>query len=307
MSENVGLVTGAAGFVGRHVVSNLRQHGYRVRALVRNSIADLDPTVEQAVGNILERPSLDSAVEGCSAVIHLVGIIRPTRTHGFIQVHAQGTANVAAAAQAAGVKRFIQMSALGTRADARSVYHQTKWQAEQTVRQTSMEWTIFRPSMIHGPGGEFSSMLFNWARGKAPPFLFMPYFGGGLVGQKTLGKIQPIYVGDVAEFFVRAISNHQAINKTYELGGPQTMTWPEFLCAAAEAIGGRTRSPMGIPIWLAKTMSRLGLPGLPFTYDQVLMAQEDNTCDMSAVLNDFPNSTLNPFIQTAQEYYKAME
>ncbi|HTV48728.1 MAG TPA: complex I NDUFA9 subunit family protein [Phycisphaerae bacterium] len=301
------LVTGAAGFVGRNIVSSLRQLGFKVRALVRQNTADLDSTVEQVVGNILDRATLAPAVEGSAAVIHLVGIIQPTRNAGFVQVHAQGTANVIAAAQAVGVKRFIQMSALGVRANARSIYHQTKWQAEQTVRESSMSWTIFRPSMIHGPGGEFSNMLRNWATGKAPPFLFMPYFGGGVLGQKPVSKIQPIYVGDVAEFFVHAIKNPHSMNKTYELGGPQSMTWPEFLHAAAQAIGGHTRFPGGIPIWLAKAMSRLALPGLPFTYDQVLMAQEDNTCDMTAALNDFPGLALHSFPETAREYYKTMQ
>jgi uncharacterized protein YbjT (DUF2867 family) len=292
MSENILLVTGAAGFVGRQVVSYLHQHGYRVRILVRHPVTNLNQPTEQAVGDILDQASLSPAMQGCTAVIHLVGIIRPSRQQGFVQVHVQGTANVAAAAQAVGIKRFIQMSALGARNNARSVYHQTKWQAEEIIRQSSMAWTIFRPSMIYGPGGEFSMMLRRWATGKAPPYFFMPFFGGGLLGQKPVGKIQPVYVGDVAEFFVRSIDNHPSINKTYELGGPQAMTWPEFLRTAARAIGGPTRPPMGIPFWLAKGMARLALPGLPFTYDQVLMAGEDNTCDMSMALADFPDLVL---------------
>src|SRR6185436_19566424 len=123
---------------------------------------------------------LERGMRGASAVIHLVGIIfeQPYSGVTFQRMHFEGTRAVVDAAKLAGVKRYVHMSALGTRMDAASDYHKTKYAAEQYVRASGLDWTIFRPSMIHGPKGEFMQMVNKWVHKKEPPFFAMPYFKG---------------------------------------------------------------------------------------------------------------------------------
>ncbi|HUF92366.1 MAG TPA: NAD(P)H-binding protein, partial [Candidatus Limnocylindria bacterium] len=152
-------VTGATGFVGRAVVQALRAEGCVVRCLVRRgSERDLHGfgAIERVEGDVTVPRTLQEGVMGCHAVVHLVGIIREHPGAGvtFERAHTQGTVNILEAATAAGVRRFLHMSALGTRPGARSRYHVTKWAAEEAVRASSLSWTIFRPSIIYGRGDE---------------------------------------------------------------------------------------------------------------------------------------------------------
>ena len=116
------------------------------------------------------------------------------------------------------------MSALGSRPDAVATYHRTKFEAESYVRASGLDWTIFRPSLIHGPRGEFMTMEAGWARGRRAPFLFMPYFGGGLLGRRDGGLVQPVYVRDVARAFADALENPATIGEVYLIGGPDAMS-----------------------------------------------------------------------------------
>jgi NADH dehydrogenase len=184
------------------------------------------------------------------------------------------------------------MSALGTRANAVSTYHRTKWKAEEYVRASGLEWTILRPSLIHGPGG-FMKKEAQWARKAAPPFIGMPYFGRGLFGLGGAGLLQPLYVEDVARAFVDSLSNPQTIQKTYDLAGPDRLTWPQLHQAAAEIIVGKRRLNAPLPAWFAKSLASIGLgPLLGFSRDQVIMSQEDNTADMTPFEKDFGWKTL---------------
>src|SRR6267378_4265090 len=172
-------VTGASGFVGSAVVDDLVERGYSVNALVhRSPIQASGGGVKSIVGDIFDRKAMAEGMRGSIAVIHLVGIIfeKPASGVTFERMHTLGTKNVVDAATAAGVKRYVHMSALGTRPAAISDYHKTKYAAEQYVRASSLDWTIFRPSMIHGPRGEFMAMVNRWVRKKAAPFFAMPYF-----------------------------------------------------------------------------------------------------------------------------------
>ena len=159
----------------------------------------------RACGDPFDPRALDEGFTGCDVAIHLIGIIRENPKAGvtFDRLHVEATQNMVAAARRAGVRRFIHMSALGARANAVSNYHKTKFQAEELLRQSGFDYTIFRPSHIHGPGGEFLKMEAAWARGKRPPFLFMPYFGGGLLGLKKPSLVQPVHVKDVARRICR--------------------------------------------------------------------------------------------------------
>jgi NADH dehydrogenase len=194
------------------------------------------------------------------------------------------------------------MSALGVRPNAVSRYHRTKYAAEQYVRASGLDWTIIRPSLIHGPGGEFMQMEANWARGTAPPFLFMPYFGKGAFGRGGAGKLQPVYVKDVARAFVQALASPKTIGEVYPLGGPDQLTWPELHRISAEAIIGRKRAVIPMPVWKAKLLTRIVPPPLlPFNHDQVIMSQEDNTCDLSKFRADFGWDP-QPFEPTLKQY-----
>src|SRR5260370_171617 len=157
-------ITGARGFVGGGVVQALRADGHVVRCLVRRGSEPLLKglgAVERVEGDVLIRRTLDVAVAGCDAVIHLVGIIRerPALAETFERLHVDATLNVLAAASGAGVRRVLHMSALGTRPGARARYHQTKWRAEEAVRSSGLDWTIFRPSIVYGHGDGFVTGL----------------------------------------------------------------------------------------------------------------------------------------------------
>jgi nucleoside-diphosphate-sugar epimerase len=247
-------------------------------------------------------------MRGCDAVIHLVGIIMeyPSKGITFQRIHFEGTQAVVDAAKAAGVKRFVHMSALGTRPDAVSTYHKTKYLAEQYVEHSGLDWTIFRPSLIHGPRGEFMRMEAKWARHAAPPFLFMPYFGAGLLGKGGAGRLQPVHVDDVAKAFVDALENRKTIGEIYLLAGPDQLTWPQLHRLVATNVVGKSRWVLAIPAWKAKVLSTL-LPDslLGFNRDQVVMSQEDNTADITKFVNDF-GWTPREFEPSLREYARQL-
>jgi len=273
------------------VVKGLTHSGLSVNALVnRRNLPETGAEVKSIRADLFDPAALDGAMAGCAVVIHLVGIIQENSKTGitFERMHVEATRRVVEAAQRAGVKRFVQMSAMGVRADAETEYGRTKWRAEQIVRESGLDWTIFRPSMIHGPNGEFMKMEAKWARKQSPPFLFMPYFGAGLLGLNARGRVQPIFVDEVARAFVEAVGNSQSIGRIYELGGADRLTWPMMHRIASREIVGKKRLTLGIPAWYAKLVAAI-VPGslLPFNRDQVVMSLEDNSGDTADFVRDF--------------------
>lgn len=284
------LVTGASGFVGRAVVRQLLAGGWQVHALVNRTPLDPQPGLRSIGGDLFDTHALDQAAVGCQAAIHLVGIIRehPRRHTTYQRIHIDGTQSVVDAIVRAGIPRLVHMSALGARPDAPSAYHRSKDRAEQIVKHSPTAWTIFRPSLIHGPGGQFMQMEAQWAHGRRAPWLFMPYFGSGPMGTAGSGRVQPIYVRDVARAFVQALDNPRAVGKTYPIGGADRLDWAQMHRIAAQTIVGRPRAVVAVPSWYAILLTRL-LPQalLPFTREQVLMSLEDNTADVEAFVADF--------------------
>ncbi|HEX4794088.1 MAG TPA: NAD(P)H-binding protein [Humisphaera sp.] len=284
-------VTGASGFVGTAVIRELLARGFDVAALVHRGQAKLnDPRITIVRGDLFSSDLLANGMNGCEAVIHLVGIIREDQGRGatFERIHVEGTRHVVEAATRAKVRRYIHMSAQGARAGAISSYHKTKFAAEEIVRGSTLDWTIFRPSLIHGPGGEFTQMETGWAKGTAMPFIGMPYFGAGILGRGPASKVQPIFVDDVARAFVDALQKPQTIGRTYAIGGIEQITWPQMHRIAAEIIVGKRRMVLAIPQWYALLLTRI-VPRrlLPFNRDQVLMSAEDNVVDLSEFISDF--------------------
>lgn len=285
------LLTGATGFVGREVLKELVVRGYQPICLVRSArraepiIARFMDRPKVVVGTIFDHGAVREAMADADAVIHLVGIIFENRFSGqtFERIHRSGTASVARTAQELGVGRFIHMSALGARPDAISRYHRTKYQAEELVQGAGFDWTIFRPSLIHGPDGEFMQLMARFVRKMIPPVI--PYFGSGDA------RIQPVSVKDVAACMVAALSRTETMGQIYPVGGPEAYSWKTFYATCQRLIpGARRRKPIvGIPVPVAKILAwtimktPLVPEALRFNADQVAMSQEDSTCDPTAI------------------------
>ncbi|MFQ5429092.1 MAG: complex I NDUFA9 subunit family protein [Phycisphaerae bacterium] len=299
-------ITGGSGFVGRAVVRELVARGHKPVCLVRDrrklldALSDVpEDRYEIICGDLFDADALFQAADGAEAAIHLVGIIieNPLRNQTFRRIHVEGTERVLNACAAAGIRRYVHMSALGTRPGATSRYHQTKWIAENLVREGDLDWTIFRPSLIHGPDGEFMRMMRSLlcdatvrVLGFVPcPLPVIPYFGDG---QR---RVQPVSVRDVAACFAAALSRPETIGQIYELGGPEAMSWKELFRTCRDLMpGAKHWKPMlGQPVWAAKVMAQtvMRLPILPrmlrFNTDQVEMSQEDSICDIEPVERTF--------------------
>ncbi len=238
------LLTGGTGFVGSQVARRLLQRGHRVRALVRDpaSAKTLEELGTELVrGDVTREGDLRGVGEGCSAVIHLVGIIRerpPTLT--FEEVHTRGTMRVADEARRAGVKRFVHMSALGSRPEG-TAYQRTKYEAEEVVERSGIPFLIFRPSVIVGPGGGFIELLLRVLR-LSP---VMPVIGDGRY------RLQPVDVEDVAEVFVRAVGRDDLEGQRFEIGGPHKLTYNRLIEIVCEEFGLR-RPKVHVPTSLVK-------------------------------------------------------
>lgn len=267
-------VTGATGFVGRVVVRALQARGCAVRCLVRRGSEPHlrgQEAVERVEGNVLSLPTLERGMAGCDTIVHLVGIIRETPEGTFESIHVQGTRNVLEAAAATGVRRYLHMSALGSRAGARARYHQTKWAAEEAVRASPLAWTIFRPSIIYGRGDQFINLLAGMV-GRLP---VVPVLGGGQQ------RLQPVPVEQVAEGFARAANLPASEKRTYDVGGPEAVTMIRLLDLIGLALDRPRVRKAHVPLALVRPAARLlhRLPAFPVTPDQLLMLEEDNVCD----------------------------
>ena len=276
------LVTGGTGFVGSNLVRRLRNDDIAVRALVRDpgrGQALKDIAVDIVEGDVSNRESLEKAAHGCDRVVHLVGIIQETQNAKFQTVHVDGTRNVLEAAKKAGVRHILYQSALGTRPGAVSAYHKTKWQAEELVRASNVPYTILRPSLIYGPGDQFTMRLVEMI--KHLPVL--PVIGSGQ------SRIQPLYIDDAVSCIVKAITGDSFFNEMLEIGGPDQLTYEELVGAVADALGVY-RPTMHMPVFLAKGAARFletMLTAPPVTSDQLIMLQEDNVCSMRDIRDAF--------------------
>jgi len=278
------LVTGGTGFVGPKVVHALRARGHDVRALVRKP--DRAKTLEAwgcelVEGDMTDPGSLDSAVQGCDAVVHLVAIIQGPPV-AFRQIMEQGTRDLVAAAGRAGVGRFVLMSALGTNERNRDLtpYFHAKWEMEQAVASAGIDHVVFRPSFVFGKDGGVLPIFLRQVR-LAP---FTPVIGSGDE------RFQPIWVEDVGSFFAQAVDTPDAANRTFEIGGPEVVSWNAFFARVKKVLGLR-RGTMHVPVGLARLGAAVieRLPRAPITRDQLTMLTEagDNVCDNGPALETF--------------------
>lgn len=275
------LVTGGTGFVGSHIVKRLALDKIETRCLVRkgsNSKRLEDLGTELAYGDLTDKESLKKALQGVETVIHLIGIIVERKGATFEIIHTQGTRALVEACKDVGVKRFIYVSALGARENARSRYHITKWEAEQAVITSGMDYVIFRPSIMIGEGGEFITMLSGIIK-KAP---VIP-----VIGAKS--KLQPIYVENTADCILRALADPKIANRIFEIGGPEQITYRELYLTLADVL--KIKKPVvEIPVWLvwpfAYILERL-MEKPALTTQQLMMLQEDNICDIREMQEAF--------------------
>jgi len=259
------LVTGGTGFVGSRIVHALRAEGRDVRALVRRreSAAHLASLgVELVTGDVTDPASLAAAADGCTHVVHLVAILKG-KPHDFERVMTRGTQNVIAAAKGAGSERFVLMSALGTTVTTKDVvpYFGAKFAMEQDTIMSGLEYTIFRPSFVFGRGGALATFV---KQVKYSPIVTV--IGSGKQ------RVQPIWIDDVAEHFARALDTPAAANKTFEIGGPDIVTWDELYRTIAKVLGKR-RALAHIPASLARSgaLATQWIPKAPLSADQVAM------------------------------------
>jgi uncharacterized protein YbjT (DUF2867 family) len=278
------LVTGGTGFVGGHVVHELRGRDLPVRCLVRDSHRGAKLAAwgcELVEGDITNGESLLSAVAGVDTVIHLVGI-RQGRREEFQRILVEGARDLLAAAKDVGVRRFVHMSALGTSEETKELvpYYGAKWENEQQVQRSGVPYVIFRPSFVFGPDGGILPTFVKLA--KLTPVT--PIIGSGRQ------RIQPIWADDLAKYFADAVGRDDVADRLFELGGPDVVSWNEFW-ERLKRVRGIRRPSLHIPIALMKVNALLTerLPGdIPLTRDLLKMLEHgDNVVSDQAAVSTF--------------------
>ena len=270
------LVTGGTGFVGPHVVRAIAERGHDLKLLVRDSTRSRELPGQPVVGELTNTVSLQHAVEGVEAVVHLVAI-RQGKEEQFRRVMEQGTRDLVTAARDAGVRRFVLMSALGTSEETKDLvpYYHAKWEMEQAVKGSGVDHVIFRPSFVFGRDGGILPTFRKLA--KLTPAT--PIIGSGEQ------RIQPIWVDDVAMYFAEALDKPETTNRTFDLGGPDIVSWNDFWQRLRTTLGIRRRPRLHVPIGLMRVNAVVTerLPGnIPLTRDLLKMLEHGD----NVVTND---------------------
>lgn len=276
MTPKLVTVFGGSGFIGRQVVRELAAKGCRVRIAVRDTELAMPLKTAGDVGQVTpiqttvrSDASVRAAIDGADAVVNLVGILYERGGQSFEAVHVDGPRRIAEAAKAAGITRFVQMSALGAKPDSTAKYARSKAAGEAAVRANVPEAVVVRPSIVFGPQDSFFNRFASLMR-IAP---LLPLIGGGEQ------KFQPVYVGDVADAIGKGLTDPSMAGRTFELGGPTVYTFRELMELTMEETG-RHVGLVPLPFEIAKIQALLMeiLPVPPLTRDQVELLKSDNIC-----------------------------
>jgi len=264
------LVLGGTGFIGRALCAELLERGHAVTALARNPAdAGLPDGVTVTMGDVTARASIEPAFDGQDVAVNLVSLsplFQPPRGLTHERVHLGGTRNVVAAAEAQGVPKLVQMSALGADPTGPTEYIRAKGRAERVVTGSDLEWTIFRPSVVFGDGDEFVSFTKQ---------LTTPYVTALPGGGRT--RFQPIWVEDLVGMLADGLADEHS-GETYEIGGPEVLTLADVARLVSES-EGRSLTVVSMPMGLARLGLSLAdpLPFVPLGADQYRSLTFDNT------------------------------
>jgi len=309
MPPGVVAVTGSSGFVGSLLMRVLADAGWTVRAIVPSAVA-VDRLralgYQVALADVRDRRSLDAGLAGCRAAIHLVAILRESGDATYDSVNRQGVGNVADAVTTAGVDRLIHLSVLGA-GPSGTRYLRSKWAGEEEVRRSGVRYVIFRPSFIMGPGGGPAEQ-FAYAVMYGPWYPLRLVLGGDRVFAAlanltpvipVLGsgqtRFMPVDHRDLFAAMLQALERDDVLGKTFELGGPDVVSYDQIMDTVAEVLGLR-RWKFHIPTRVASVMVRnFGLlPNPPITQDEFETLLIDNVCDNTNAVQTFRLS-LRPF------------
>lgn len=276
---------GGTGFVGSHLVDGLIAAGHTPRLLVRPGSEarvtrrDVSEVVQGEIGSA---EAVAECLAGCDAAIYNIGLLREFPAQGvtFEAMHYEGCVRAIAAARAAGVQRFLLMSANGAGPEG-TPYQTTKYRAEQSLAESGLDWTVFRPSVVFGdPQGrmEFCTQLRDEMIEMPIP---APLFHEGLLPlQAGRFQLSPVAIEDVTQAFVQALETPESIGQIFPLGGPEALEWREIIRTIAEACG-RRKLMLPAPAWAVRAVATLldGQPWFPITRDQLDMLLAGNVCD----------------------------
>jgi uncharacterized protein YbjT (DUF2867 family) len=281
------LITGATGYVGRHLVACLVAQGERPRCLVRemNRAKRMLPAdkVELVQGATTSPASLDAAVQGVDTIVHaafLTADRKQSAGNEYERTNVQGTANLVKAAKKAGVKRIIEISGLGTRPDKPGSYMQGRYLAEKMLKESGLDWTIIQPSVLFGKNAPFIKGLADLIR-TSP---VVPLIGGGKI------MFQPIYVEDVVTVIIKVLEDPvSTTNKTYTIGGPAYYSFTQMIDVLLQAMH-KQRIKVPAPtslVGVGAAVMEAVLPRPPLTKAAMTLFTFDNTTDLQSVERDF--------------------
>mgnify|MGYP001604237915 CR=1 FL=1 len=269
------LVIGSKGFLGRYVVDELNKEGYGM---------------VEFKGDARKKDDIASSIDGCKAVINIIGIIRETKDKTFYDEHVVVIKNIVDAMKEKGIKKIVHVSALGTKAGAKSQYHKTKYAGELCIIDSKLDYTILRPSFLFGKEDKSINYFIKFVRKG-----FFIIFGDGDY------KLQPVYVGDVAKAVVDSIKNKKASKNIIELGGNKQYGFNELIDLLARSRNKKIVK-IHIPLWMARSLASLfgWISFFPVTREQLEMLIEGNTCNIEEFKNTF-DIKLKEFEEYLQE------